>query len=112
MATDDEKARKRAELEALQATAVGWGSLLEPGDNVEYHTHAGNQGRGEIEDTNAFAMTVRTEDGKLYFVPFSSVDVAEIFVQGDDDEDNDEPPAEPEHEETDPDAAAEPSPDA
>lgn len=83
-----------ARLDALQAITIGLGSLVEPDDEIEVHTHAGAHFRGVVEDTNAAALVMRVLDGereRVILVPLTSMDHAEIFeaAVGDEDEGDD-----------------------
>lgn len=70
--------------EAAAAVAQGLGSVLEIADDIEYCTHAGTKRRGVIEDINLIGALVRTSEDLLFFVPFSSIDDAQVFEAADD----------------------------
>lgn len=73
------------QVSAMNAITLGLGSLLEVDDRVKVQTHAGSSFEGTVEDVNAAAVLIRTDEDRLFLVPLSSMDFAEIFEETEDD---------------------------
>jgi hypothetical protein len=75
--------------DAARTISLGLGSVLEQGDEIELQTHSGTKIRGMVEDLNITAVVVRDSGERLYFVPFTSIDSAEILESADENEGDD-----------------------